>query len=610
MRRQGTALKTFFKRHGWWVLPGMLACIVYLNSVKAEFFWDDRTFILDNPNIKTLKKAVLIFDPGYWKTVHEGMGGLYRPLRELSFALDYAIWSKEPAGYRLTNILLHASDSVLVAVTARMLFQSPAGGLAAGALFALHPIHTENINFIKNRADILCTMFVLLSFLFWKKEKIIYSALFYLLSLFSKESGAAFPLILLAHILLLEPRPGRKQKLLSLLPHFLLLAGFFLISGSIPSLASKDPELVSLFSSIPAPFRIFSTGREYLRLLFFPKELCVDRGLPLILSLIEKKALFFYIIFVLSFFLTSRLRESRKTWFAALWMLLALAPVSNILPIEGRAIAEQRLYLPSAGWALFVAGIFLSFTETRKPLLKKTAEISVVILALFFFSRTFIQNRLYLDPVKLWEKSIALYPVHARAYVNLGVTYQMKNELEKARAAFEKALEIEPNSGLALNNLGSLFQKKGEDDKAIEAFMKAIEISPEDSRFHINLGSTYKDQKKYSLAFETFKKALEINPHSSEAYYNLGLLYAERDEGSKALEHFRKCLDLDPDSDRAYYNMGIIYDKENKPGEALSSFVKALRISPDNSNARNNLANLYSKTGARDKAIEEYKKLI
>lgn len=83
----------------------------------------------------------------------------YRPLVTASYAIDQAIAADRPLVYRITNLALHGAVSVLVALLASALARSSRAGWIAGILFAVHPVHHENILWISGRTFPLAALF-------------------------------------------------------------------------------------------------------------------------------------------------------------------------------------------------------------------------------------------------------------------------------------------------------------------------------------------------------------------------------------------------------------------------------------------------------------------
>ena len=177
-------METKRKQHILSVIALVFLCgIVFANTFENSFIWDDADLIAQNSYIRSLKNIPLFFTPQYWNHHQEiSTKGQYRPVRTVTFALDYAFWKLNVKGYHLTNLLLHTLNVILIYFLMLRLLclssyeQRPketAGwfdicglAFATAILFATHPIHVESIAWIKNRSDLLTLLFYLLSFLF------------------------------------------------------------------------------------------------------------------------------------------------------------------------------------------------------------------------------------------------------------------------------------------------------------------------------------------------------------------------------------------------------------------------------------------------------------
>src|SRR2546426_9841177 len=99
---------------------------------------DDVAIIVTNPLVAEPGGVWRAFGAPYWPP---DLGGhLYRPLIIAAFALDRmldgAVW------FHAANLLWHGAAAVAVAVLARR-WADTTGGLVAGVLFAVHPVHVE-----------------------------------------------------------------------------------------------------------------------------------------------------------------------------------------------------------------------------------------------------------------------------------------------------------------------------------------------------------------------------------------------------------------------------------------------------------------------------------
>ncbi|XP_057381513.1 protein O-mannosyl-transferase TMTC1-like [Daphnia carinata] len=151
------------------LIPPALAVGVYTNSLGGDFVHDDLSAITGNRDIT---------DPtaGTWDFLYNDFWGTslldprshksYRPLTILTFKWNYALSGLNPWSYHAVNVILHAAVSALFAwLCLNCLGLSKLSSLLTASLFAIHPIHTEAVSGIVGRADILTTLFFLLSFI-------------------------------------------------------------------------------------------------------------------------------------------------------------------------------------------------------------------------------------------------------------------------------------------------------------------------------------------------------------------------------------------------------------------------------------------------------------
>jgi hypothetical protein len=155
-------------------------------------------------------------------------GSFYRPVLNLSFALDYAIWGVRAVGYQITDALLFLACAAAVYLATRRLVAAGSRGeqnsppfasqrmghpaatliapIVAMVLFLLHPSHVEVVPVAPRRAEMLCGLFLLLAI--WAqlcprrlaaKWPTVLPAVFALLAIGSKETGfLVVPLLFVA----------------------------------------------------------------------------------------------------------------------------------------------------------------------------------------------------------------------------------------------------------------------------------------------------------------------------------------------------------------------------------------------------------------------------
>src|SRR3989344_1194948 len=149
------------------VAPPVFALLTYALSLGNGFAMiDDGLLIFENNlireiSVSTLRTAFTSYDPE-----------LYIPLTFVSYQIDYLIGGLHPFIYHLTNLLLHAGSSFLVAACAFLLFSDRRIAVIAGMLFAVHPLHSEAVVWAAARKDVLSGFFFLGSLLMylWSRE--------------------------------------------------------------------------------------------------------------------------------------------------------------------------------------------------------------------------------------------------------------------------------------------------------------------------------------------------------------------------------------------------------------------------------------------------------
>ena len=211
---------------------------------------------------------------GLW-TFAEG-GGFFRPLTSLSLALDHLLWGRNPTGYLMTGALLHGGNAFLVALTTHLLTRRLAVRAhqryltyGAGITFVLLPCHVEPVAWLAGRADLLATLFCLLSLVLQLRRRdgprpgdLALSLLTFAAALLCKESVVALPLIVF--VLQLGGGPVRHRLRVAIF-RALPYAGLLLAYGVV-----RHAFLGTLVGGYGETVHLAGWGRVLLNLLLFP----------------------------------------------------------------------------------------------------------------------------------------------------------------------------------------------------------------------------------------------------------------------------------------------------------------------------------------------------
>ncbi|MFH1858424.1 MAG: tetratricopeptide repeat protein [Candidatus Omnitrophota bacterium] len=548
------------QKNSLWVLfLVLLGVILYWNSLRTPFIWDEDFLILGDLRVHNASLGDEIFGKSFLPS-SEGFSRFYRPLITLSLRTDYLLWKKNPFGYHLTNLLLHLFNTLLVYGLLLRILKKPPLAFLGAFLFLAHPAHVEAVTYIPGRVDLIPFFFVLASFHLYLLGRSGRKFWPYLLSVFcyggallSKEMAAFFPAVILGHLLLVE----RKKEKLRLAEGVLLLGMFFVFLGwaFFRQLVSVQIPLKTLLDIPRLPIRLLTIPKllfAYLKMWFFPwpthmEHMISYKALSVYQLVLEWALLFLIVIWILIRFR----KPEERFWF--LWIFVMLLPVLQIFPIYLGSfqlfVSEHFLYFASVGMIMLLALRFGGFLVNEEGLLRENKGLLFFGTVLILFSSLVIwRNGEYRDRIVFFEQTVRFAPWSSRAYNQLGLAYKNAGYPEEAEAAFQKALLIEPTKVAPYVNLGSIDYDHGRIEEAEARYLIALKKMPRDSILLHNMGVLRNSQKRWREAIPYFEQALiGANwPANMETYVELSHAHWELGEKEKALQLVEEGLKKDP----------------------------------------------------------------
>ena len=189
------------------ILIALVGFAVYANSLNGAFIWDDGHLVEDNLYIRDWAMVPRFFTEGMAAgSDAPTLYSFYRPLQLISYTLDHSVWSLDPRGYHLTNVILHILAALSVFWLVRVLFHDLRLALFTSLLFVVHPVHTEAVSYISGRAEPLVVIFLMTSFVYHiktltqgKPRHYLLMISCYILAVLSKELSLVFPFLLLLY---------------------------------------------------------------------------------------------------------------------------------------------------------------------------------------------------------------------------------------------------------------------------------------------------------------------------------------------------------------------------------------------------------------------------
>ena len=638
------------------ILLTTVCLALFFNTFSNELVWDDPALIQENPYIRDVRNIPLFFLPGYWNDLHPDPGQ-YRPLRTASFALDYHFWKLNPAGYHISNVAFHTLNVLLVfwlvtvirgrrmAATAGKTGRDGLPGLAflTALFFAAHPIHTESINLVKNRSDLLAFMFMLLSLLLFVKQfgasrrisrflLTLTGCFFFMAALTAKEMALSLPGVMALYAVSFVPGIRLKKVLALIVPYAVIIAVFFGFKQFCFDNSFINPAGTTLAGAIlPADsgqhiLAVIKTIGLYFSMLAVPFPLNAEHAFAIPMSMFERPVLLS--LALLSLIGAGALRAYRRdriVLFAAGWILLTLMPVVNIIYLGTRPVAEQRLYIPSFGFCLLLAyGLTRMTTFWGGHLKPIRARLMIGLLAggifwlyaiitvtrnfdwrneVVFYSRSLIFNPgsvrmhynlgmalnkagYYEAAINHYRQALIFHPDYPEAHNNLGVAYYWTGRYKKAIAHYQAALRLKPDSFDLRVNLGLAFYKAGFYQAAERYLQRALRMNPFDVKANIILGDVLAAMGRLDAAAGRLAVARRLRPDWPEVNFKLGNIYLQQGRPDKAVYYYQKTLAVVPDNIDAIYNTGLALMAGREYAEAFKSFSRVLEINPDHEKAK------------------------
>lgn len=492
--------------------------LIYRNVYVAPFIFDDVTQILQNQKIQTLSWP--------WEFLLNNR----RPVLYLSLAFDYYHYGENPWGYHLFNICVHCCNAAilffLIYQTCRLKMFSvslrkDAGFLAfAGALlWACHPIQTQAVTYIIQRAESLMTLFFLISvlsssrYLISRRGKWLAAAgISGILSGLTKEVALALPVIVFFYDRAFVSKSW-KQALRQNIKLYFTLALSWAAMLFLFFTAKPEAEQTAGFGMKDMPFWLYGANQpaviyQYVRLALWPNHLVFYYDKPPIndWGILAPQIIILAGLIWLSMAL---FRKSAGIGFLILAFFAILAPSSSFIPVKD-LIFEYRMYLPLA--CLAIAGaLALRFFINRFVSLKKTHIVFfavIALLALLESGVTFQRNKIYLNEEKLWTDVVSQQPWNARAYNNLGEVQYRRGNREAAIRSFFKSIDLNPTYAEVYVNASALLAEAGQNDRALDLVNRAIKMDPGIGVGYYYRGMILSRTGKYEEAVQNYKKAV------------------------------------------------------------------------------------------------------
>jgi hypothetical protein len=464
---------------------GVCALVPYLHTLRYGFInYDDPATILNLPLIRELSLAALprFFAPDVYAHLPE-----YMPLKNLSYALDYALFELHAPGYRMQQLGWFMASVLLTHAWLRRLLDYKAklatGSLPAGKahalafltcmLFAFHPVHVESVTWLSGRKDVLAGTFMAAAMYAALRYSIARSTgahvqLRYLLAcaassalaLLSKPTALTLPALLLLQEWFLVPPNARawpqlRARLPCHVPVALLCAGFAAVYVRVTSVFAQIGNVRDDFAG-PLWLRLGQQLLANLRLSFLPTEIVpiypaysfetqtwTAAGAQAAVTLVLCISLLLW-----------GLWKRNLPGFALGFFCCALLP-SLARPVWGQFVAGRYLFHAVLGPCLLVAWT-LALLADKALAARSLGTVATFVIAVMWAALTGVYAACFRDSATLWAYSASVHPEWPVFY-DLGARDAlMHGDVARAGAILERCVTHNPGASICKGPLGGL----------------------------------------------------------------------------------------------------------------------------------------------------------
>lgn len=567
--------------------------LIYSNSLQGPFILDDHSGIINKLSLRQLWPPEALRE--------------FRPVANLTLAVNYHLHGLEVRGYHIVNLLIHLTASVLLfGIVRRTLMQGSLQdrfgqdadwlALAVALVWMAHPLQTQSVNYIIQRMESLMGMLYLLTL--WAMVRARQSQRPLVFSLISvaacalgmgtKEVMVTAPIMVLLfdRIFLSSSWRDILQKhktyyaalfgtwlvLATVVPWSELGSAMVVDDGAADSVAENTAdtatENMDSADSAPPASRAAPTPLEYaltqpgvithyLRLSVYPAGQCLDPWWPVATTAMEivPPAIFIGALLAITFWCLYRF----PTWgFVGLWFFMILAPTSTIAPLPDLAF-EHRMYLSLATLAvLFVIGGYILLQRKAWGSTSVWLFGVVPVVVLILGSLTFLRNQSYQTTQAVWGDVVRKAPHNPRALLNYGIVLSKAGQYVDGLKYCQEALNVAPD-----------YQQAG--------------------LVYLSMGNIYHRLRRYDESRSYYLKALEAMPDSANAVHNLGISLVAAGQPEKALPMFERAIRMVPRSAEYHTSLGMVLRRLGRPDDAQACFQQALKLDPHFARARDQI---------------------
>ncbi len=577
----------------------IITFLFYGNSIKNGYSMDDE-YVTTTTKQKNELTEKGISGIGKIFTSHSFIDGKqnyeYRPVSMYTFAIEWSLFKNSENRVHIShaiNVILYFIVGILLFQLLQILLQGKASTLSAviTILFMIHPIHSEVVNSIKNRDELLSLIFALLAAIQtfkWVDNKqlwrIFLACFFIMLSLLSKKSN--LPFIISIPLMMYFFRDLKLKTIgISFLILFSAKIGFNVFKNNLMNLDESTNRTFGYFENplfyldfIERIPMFFYTNLLYIEKLIFPYPLAFYYGFDAI-KLVGFSDWRFYlslaVMIIALYFAIKGIRQKSIMSFGIIFFFLAIGGASNLLSPMVGIFAERLAFSASIGFCIVLAFLFAKWKnkEFQKNLFSFPIAVPLFIVIIPSLFYTVNRNTHWASKKSLYLADIKYVSKSAKANSLLGSEYQVE------------AMALQKEAGT------SYFELIQKVDSAIYFYDQSLKVYGD---YESNLNNKgvllYTFRYDYLDAFNQFKKSVDVNNKYKEGFLNCGNSMAKMAEG------INDFLIVSPVANRTY----TLSKNESKSFEKIYLDEKAYQVAAILKQIELNIREFYFKGNRND----------
>jgi protein O-mannosyl-transferase len=608
----------------------IIAFLCYANALQNGFVFDDNGHVLRDKSFRSLSNLPRL------------LVASYRPLRDISYALDFALWGEGAFGFHLTSVLIHIGNTLLVFALVRRFTREVLPPTLAALIFAIHPVQVDAVAYISGRRDVLFSFFYLVSFhcyLTYRKlvsngrlqrYSLLRAGLFlglflgcWTLSLMSKEMAASLPLLIFVwsfcdvwgaknrswvrRFLSAVKQALSRDKwlyivLLPAVPAYVWYQVFLKGASQRARLSGFDWWGGTFYTNFLTSIRVHAW---YLKQLVFPTPIVQYSGaFDVATTLFEWRVIVSISVvgatliggFVL-------LDKDKLMAFAVLSFFVLLLPVSQIIP-HHELLADHYLYLPLMSFGL-LAALVVRKVAFKGEMIKRVAYGTAAAVVIVFAVMTVLRNAVYKDDLTLWKTNYQEVPNSVRAISSLAGQYATSNPAKGAEL-YRQCITLDPTYAPAYVSLAVLYQRKDRAREVEELVEQGLALSDSlvvsggyqnPNRFRSELTTALAISKGFqgfpAESEALLLKAIDLFPMNSQPYGLLAWYYRRTVDREKEIGILTRQLAVFPTDYDSLQSLSFSLIERKRYDEASPYLERILSMVPNDFYANYELGQIH-----------------